>query len=330
LEFYRAVLERGRTLAFEDPDHAIIALQELLDGLDALRNPDFDDSAVQDLLVVALVILARAHLERLNHVACEEYLKRARMELRKSSGNRETEASLLETWAALARAQGNTTLALTRLKQAERLLEGCDVQQRYSEVLARQGLLLVQNGFASQGFTVLGQAYQSLPNPSYPRLRLEIRHFQIVAAVQLQKFDQALHYLSSAKTLYDIYASLEPMATQRLWLLGFSYLAKGALGKAEKPLREALERYQVLGKWDGAAHAMAGLAVLYASQKEPKAVSALVEEYAHVMDSASGLKLAVLGLRKALQLANALEIPAPQLKSELGWLELEDSGRKAS
>jgi hypothetical protein len=201
----------------------------------------------------------------------------------------------------------------------------CPIPQRYSEVLARKGVTLIQSGFTAAGAKTLGEAYNSLPKDACLRLRLDIRHFQALAAVLTRDFDRALRHLASAKGLYETYKSVEPLGTQRFWLLGFSYLAKGQRERAEEPLLTAVKRYCALREWDGATQALAALTVLYAAEKKSEALVGLVAEYDYVFDAAASHGLALTGLHRGISMARTLGISTTLLVNMVDWLETKEN-----
>ncbi len=324
LDFCRAVVEEGRQLAIDRPDDAISTLASLLgDAVCDDRLLRCCGNGVHDLRGLVHGCLAEAHCGVPDLNAAERHVEEGKRELAMGSGDRELLATLYEHEAALAAVQGVEQPELVYLDAAAGLLRSYPVPGRRAEVLVRKAIALLRRGCGYEAAEVLAEARASLPRDVCPRLLLEVLHHQALADVRNRDFDQALRHLARARELYRIYP-LEPMATQRLWIQGVSYLGIDRDDKAEAPLYEALERYCRLREWGGAAHALALLAQLYSSEGRAEELAKLEQRFSRVIRSAPARKLALAGLRQAVRLSTILKVPVPHLRKTLDELAMEE------
>jgi tetratricopeptide (TPR) repeat protein len=326
LDFCRAALEQSRQLAIDDPDAAIRIFESLHKDFSSETLGSRGGCGVHDLRNGALTSLARAWADVLDLDEADKHMEAAKRELGLGSGDREVLATLYEHEAEIARLRGQQMLSSVLLDAAVALLRNCPVPGRLAEVLVRMGIGLLQQGCGYQAAEILREARVSLPEDVYPRLLLEVLHHQALADVRNRDFNEALKHLAlaKAKSLYKLYP-LEPMATQRFWILGISYFHVDREDKAEAALQEALQRYCQLGEWGGAAHSLTLLASLYVSQSRGKDLEGLEQDFSKLIRKAPMRQLAQQGLRKAIRLATILKVPVPRLRKDLDELAMKDS-----
>jgi tetratricopeptide (TPR) repeat protein len=321
----RAILERGRQTTIEDPNQAVVATWRALeDVVDA--NFSFEDKLGYDLCALAQTYCAEAYQRVRKHYEASACLRAAEEYSAKGSGDREIRGSLLEVQAVVA--PWDTVLdPATALQEAVKLFADCPIPGRRSEVRLRYGIALMARGW-SEAKTELRIALEALPPPDdvYPRLRLEILHHLAAAEAQSGDFKGTLRHLALAEELYRQHP-LEPMATQRQWLIGVSYFHTGRIAQAEAPLRQALDSYYELCEWDGAVHAMLSLGKLFVVEKRFKEFLQLEQEFSGLIQSVTADEQAITKLREAVRLGDERGVQLRYLQETL--VELEE-GRKSA
>lgn len=322
LDFCRMALEEGRQSAIDRPESATKTFAALLDDVCGDRFLDVWSEGVHDLRCLLHGCLAEAWCAVPDLHEAERHVEAGKRELDMVSGNREILATFYEQQAAFFAVQGLNQKELALLDAASVLLRPDPAPGRRAETLVRKAISLLRRGCGYQAADVLARARASLPVDVCPRLLLEVVHRQALAAVRNREFMDALTYVRRVKNLYSTFP-LEPMATQRLWILGVGYLGVDRKDLAEDPLREALKRYSQLQEWDGAAQTLAVLASLYCTEGRLEDLLKLEERFSDVIRSSAARELALAGLRKAIHLSTILDVPVPHLRRTVADLEQE-------
>jgi len=329
LDFCRMAVEEGRQLAIDRPEGATKTFASLLEDVCSDRLLDLCGEDVHDLRCLLHGCLAEAWCAVPDLREAERHVEAGKRELDMGSGDSELLATFYEQQAAFLAVQGLDQKELAFLDAAAGLLRRSPVPGRRAETLVRKGISLLRRGCGHLAADVLAEARASLPADACPRLLLEVVHRQALAAVRNREFMDALTYVRRVKNLYSHYP-LEPMATQRLWILGVAYLGVDRKDLAEEPLQGALERYSQLQEWDGAAQTLAILASLYCTQGRLEDLLKLEERFSVVIRSSAARELALAGLRKAIHLSTILDVPVPHLRQTVADLDQEaDLARKA-
>ncbi len=298
--FTRLVLEESRWQALTHHGVAVGVARAALAAACEPGLPELTPAGARQLRGLALAHLADARRGAGELCEAERLFLQAEEELG-SRSDPEIGATFWELRSDLARACGQHHLELYLLRQAEELLENCEIPGRQGESLVRQATILLRFG-GRPAAVMLRRALLEIEAQRYPRLRLEALHQLVAAEVGSGRYREARGCLTEAAPLYAAWADPVLLA-QRCWLEGVTHLGLGEHAAAAAPLRESVDRLRGLGSVLDTAMALTDLGRLYVLAQRHGDLRALLSELVSLLRSPERARLRDAQLREIHRIA---------------------------
>lgn len=289
------ILTKSREAVFSNPARAV-DLANL--ALQVVRHLDdaYDPSWILDLRARCFAYLgnARRVLGELRS-ADDAFAKAESCLARGGTGNRETEAEILDLKSSLRRAQRRFPEALALADRAHALYRESGDSHGVWKTSIKKSKILEEEGDFPGAIDLLQSVSQEIDPDREPRFFLYSKFNLLSCLIAAERFDKAEKLLPEVRTLMGSRA--QPVDLVRLhWMEGLIDLNAGRLGPAEAAFRDVQREFLSRGMGYDAALVSLDLARLYAQEGCTDDLKRLASELMPIFESRDVHREAIVAL----------------------------------